>query len=134
MNPSRTIVDTPRVVADVVVVSTRIKLASAWRSPVFVLYSIRVYLQARRSPGVVRASLRAQPLRITFWTLSAWTDEAALHAFIRTDPHRSIMRRIRPWTMDPQVRQWSVPADQLSRARLWAEARERIEFAAGWTR
>lgn len=130
MNPSPTIAGTLRAVPDVVVVSTRIKLTSAWRSPVFVVHSFRVYLQARRSPGIVRASLRAQPWRSTFSTLSVWTDEAALYAFVRTDPHRSIMRRMRPWTTDPQVRQWSVPAGQLSRGRLWAEARQRVETPA----
>ena len=71
-------------------------------------------------------TLRAQPLRRTYWTLSAWTDEAALHAFARTEPHRTIVRRVRPWARTATFRFWTVPADKVTPAELWAEAESRI--------
>jgi hypothetical protein len=72
---------------------------------------------------------RARPLRRTYWTLwtlSAWTDEAALYAFARAEPHRTIMRRVRPWAKTARFRFWSEPADKLAPAELWAEAERRI--------
>jgi hypothetical protein len=71
-------------------------------------------------------TLRAQPLRRTYWTLSAWTDEAALNSFARAEPHRTIMRRARPWARTVTFRFWSVPAGELTPVKLWAEAERRI--------
>ena len=59
-------------------------------------------------------SLRAYPLRGIFWTLSAWTDEAALGAFAGTDPHRTIIENIRPWAKEATFRFWTVSANALA--------------------
>jgi len=101
---------------------SRFELTSAWRSPGFFAYAMRIWRQVRRSPGIVGVSLRAYRLRGTFWTLSAWTDEAALQAFARTDPHRTIMRRLRPRAGTATFRFWTVPACKLVPVQLWAEA------------
>jgi hypothetical protein len=58
-------------------------LTTAWRSPAFLGYALRIWLQARRSPGIMGLALRAQPLKATFWTLSAWSSQAALRDFAR---------------------------------------------------
>jgi hypothetical protein len=76
-------------------------------------------------------SPRAQPLKGTFRTLSAWTDEQALASFARTDPHAAALRRIRPWTKSSTFRFWSVPVRELtsgtfSPAGLWADAVARV--------
>ena len=63
---------------DIVILGSRFELTSAWRSPAFLGHALRIWLQARRSPGIIGVSLRAQPLRATFWTLSAWSSQAAL--------------------------------------------------------
>ena len=115
-----------------VVMASRFELRTAARSPVFLVHSLRLWRQARRSPGLIGVSLRAQPLRGTFWTLSAWTGEQALKAFARTDPHASSMRRIRPWTKDATFRFWSLPvaeiaSEDFSAAGLWADAVARID-------
>jgi hypothetical protein len=55
-----------------------------------------VVRQLERTDGLVGYSLRAQPLAKTFWTLSAWTDEAALGAFAAAMPHVSVMAKLRP--------------------------------------
>ena len=119
---------------DAYVMASRFELTSAWRSPAFLAQAIRVWRQARRSPGVLGVSLRAQLLRRTYWTLSVWTDEAALRTYARTDPHRTVMRRVRPWARTATFRFWTVPAGELASAaapaRLWAEAERRIGAAA----
>lgn len=97
-----------------------------WRSPAFLAQSIRAWRQARRSPGVLWVTLRAQPLRRTYWTLSAWTDQAALYAFARAEPHRTVMKRTRPRARTATFRFWTADAGQLTPDLLWAEAERRI--------
>jgi heme-degrading monooxygenase HmoA len=92
----------------------------------FLTLSVRIWRQARRSPGMVGVSLRAFPARKTYWTLSAWADEAALREFARTDPHRTIMKRARPWTRTATFRFWTVAAGELKPESLWADAEARI--------
>ena len=76
-------------------------------------------------------SLRAQPLRATFWTLSAWSSQAALRDFARADPHRSIVARVRPWAKTAVLQTWTVPGGEagpaaLDPAALWEQAEARI--------
>jgi hypothetical protein len=114
---------------DAFVMGSRFELSSPWRSAMFLMLSLRIWRQARRSPGLVGVSLRAFPARKTYWTLSAWADEAALREFARTDPHRTIMKRARPWTKTATFRFWTVPAGELKPAALWADAEARINAA-----
>lgn len=114
-----------------VVMASRFELTTAVRSPLFLAHSLRLWRQARQSAGILGVSLRAQPLKGTFWTLSAWTGQQALAAFAGTDPHASSMRRIRPWMKNATFRFWSVPASEIASetftpAGLWADAVTRI--------
>jgi|HubBroStandDraft_2_1064218.scaffolds.fasta_scaffold574011_2 hypothetical protein len=106
------------------IMGSRFELSSAWRSPAFLMHALRIWRQARHSPGILGVSLRAHPVAGIYWTLSAWTDEAALRAFAGTDPHRTIMKRARPWTKSATFRFWT--ADDLAPSRLWADAVSRI--------
>lgn len=112
------------------IMASRFRLKTALRSPQFLVYAIRIWRQARSSQGILGVSLRAYPLRGTFWTLSAWTDEAALRTFARADPHRTIIGNIRPWAKEATFRFWTVPADELAPRDLWADAGTRIERPA----
>lgn len=111
---------------DAFVMGSRFELKSSWRSPTFLMMAMRIRRQARQSPGLLGVSLRAYPLRGAFWTLSAWTDEAALRRFAGADPHRTIIKRARPWTKSATFRFWSVPADALAPKDLWESAEHRI--------
>jgi hypothetical protein len=111
---------------DATVMASRFQLTTAWRSPAFLARSLRVWHHARHSPGLLGVSLRAQPLKGTFWTLSAWTDRDALSRFARAEPHHTLMRTSRPWTKDPVFRFWTAPTAQLNPAQLWADAQTRI--------
>jgi hypothetical protein len=112
--------------AEAYVMASKFELTSGWRSPAFLAQSIRAWRQARRSPGVLGVTLRAQPLRLTYWTLSAWTGQGALDAFARAEPHRTIMRRVRPWAKTATFRFWTADAGRLTPDQLWAEAERRI--------
>lgn len=125
-------IDQPGAGPDAQVMSSRFELKTAWRSPQFLIYSLRLWRQARRSAGILGVSLRAQPLAGVFWTLSAWTSRQALTTFAGTDPHAAALTRIRPWMRDSTFRFWSVPAGDITGASfrpadLWADAQRRIE-------
>ncbi len=125
---------------DIVILGSRFELTSAWRSPAFLGHALRIWRQARRSPGIMGVSLRAQPLRATFWTLSAWSSQAALRDFARADPHRSIVARVRPWAKTAVLQTWTVPGGEadpatpgpaaLDPAALWEQAEARISGAS----
>ena len=108
------------------VMASKFELTSGWRTPAFLALAIRAWRQARRSSGVLGVTLRAQPLRLSYWTLSAWTGKDALDVFARAEPHRTIMRRVRPWAKTATFRFWTADATQLAPDRLWAEAERRI--------
>ncbi|MER6347510.1 DUF3291 domain-containing protein [Streptomyces sp. NPDC001595] len=107
-----------------VVMASRLELKSLLSVPRFFLLSLVVFRQVRRSPGLIGASLRAEPLKRTFWTLSAWRDQAALEAFNRTDPHAKSVRGLRPAMKGSVFVFWNAEADQLPVD--WDEARRRL--------
>ncbi|MGW4468153.1 hypothetical protein [Nonomuraea sp. NPDC004354] len=104
------------------VMASRFELRSLWHVPGFLFQSMRILLQARRSPGAVGATLKAAPLRRTFWTLSAWTSDEALSTFARSQPHRSIIGAYRDRMAGSTFKFWTAerPAD-------WAEAHTRLK-------
>ena len=119
----------PTLPTDVMIMASRFELTTAWHSPAFLVRSLRVWRQARRSPGALGMSLRAQPLRATFWTLSAWTDRDALSRFARAEPHQTVMRTARPAMKASVFRFWTIPAGDLRPVELWIDAQARV--AAG---
>jgi hypothetical protein len=119
---------------DVLMMGSRFVLASPWRVAPFLAASFGVWRQALAAPGNAGVALDAQLGSRTFWTLSAWTGEDALHAFVAAEPHRTVMRRTRPWASEVTFRFWSVPAATLDSQGtmapgLWSAARERIAGA-----
>ncbi|MGY1821947.1 antibiotic biosynthesis monooxygenase [Geodermatophilus sp. SYSU D00079] len=85
-----------------VVVLTQLHLRRFRDVPAFFRDSLAIRRQAMRSPGARSLHLRARPLARHFTTVSWWDDQAAVAAFVRTDPHRTAMRR---W--GPQMREFS---------------------------
>jgi hypothetical protein len=110
--------------ADVVVMASRLEVRSLRDVPGFALASLALWRQARRSPGVLGLTLKAQPLRRTFWTLSAWTGKPALYAYAAAEPHGSTMRAKRGVMRDSTFVFWTVRAGELPIG--WDEAQRRI--------
>lgn len=109
---------------ETVVMASRLEVRSLRHVPGFFLASLALWRQARRSPGAVGLSLKAQLLRRTFWTLSAWSDRAALESYAAAEPHRSTMRSKRAVVRDSTFVFWTVPAGELPIT--WSEAQRRI--------
>jgi hypothetical protein len=98
-------------------------------SPWFIGLTVSVVRQLARTDGLVGYSLRAQPLARTFSTLSAWTDEQSLAAFVREMPHRTVMARLRPHMGATLFTTWTVPGTSLPPS--WDDAIERLTNEAG---
>lgn len=110
--------------ARALVMASRLEVRSLRQVPGFFLASIALWRQSRRSPGAWGVGLRAQPLRRTFWTVSAWSDEKALYAYAGAEPHASTMRRKRAVMRESTFVFWNVPSGELPID--WDEAERRL--------
>ena len=76
--------------ADYVVMASRLPLRHFRHIPRFLRATlVNPARSLRTTPGLVGYALDAQLFRKTFWTLSVWTDDDSLQAFVRA-------RRITP--------------------------------------
>ena len=105
---------------------SRLELARKRHVPGFLIAALRIRRIALRTPGAGGLSLRAQPLRRTFWTLSAWHDEAAIGEFMRTPGHRAVMVKYRDRMAGSHFHTWS-RADQSAGKPSWVDAHRRYE-------
>ena len=110
--PRRT-VTTPEPAGEYVVLASRLPLRSLTRVPWFTGPTVSVVRQLGRTSGLVGYSLLAQPIRKTFWTVSAWTDRDALDAFVRTMPHLAVMGKLRTHMGPTRFITWAAPGSAL---------------------
>jgi heme-degrading monooxygenase HmoA len=102
---------------------TRLRLRS-WRFiPAFAGQALRAALQAKASPGNVGVALLAEAHR-TFWTRTIWTDEAAMHAFLRSGVHRRVMSKLADWCNEAAVAHWT---QAMADAPTWDEVWQRMQ-------
>jgi hypothetical protein len=84
---------------------TRLRLRS-WRFiPAFLVYAMRSSRQARRSEGNLGTGVLNDANK-TFWTRSAWKDEAALKAFLIAQPHLTAMKKLPYWCDEAAIVHW----------------------------
>ncbi|MET9082894.1 DUF3291 domain-containing protein [Streptomyces sp. NPDC004237] len=119
-----TTVNTPAPDAEAFVMASRLEVRSLKDVPRFFAKSLVAWKQVTGAPGAYGASLIAEPLKRTFWTLSAWEDRDALHRYARTEPHKSVMTGLRPTMKGSVFTFWQVPAAQLPID--WTDARRRL--------
>jgi hypothetical protein len=104
--------------------ASRLEVRSLTDVPLFFLKSLVAWKQVRTAPGALGASLIAQPLKRTFWTLSAWEDKQSLYAYAKAEPHHSIMTGLRSAMRESVFTFWDVPAGELPID--WADAKRRL--------
>jgi heme-degrading monooxygenase HmoA len=109
---------------EVVVMASLLQLDSFHRTPGFLRAAMAIRQQVLGAEGAVGVGLNTALPRRTFFTLSAWRDRDALNAFVRSEPHASIMRRYRPAMADSRFVFWNISADKLPPS--WAEAQDRL--------
>lgn len=115
----------------VVVLGSKLELRSYFHTLGFLRAARRVRRQLRHSPGALGVSLIAEPLRKTFWTLSAWSDGSQLDAFVGNLPHADVMRRFHDRLTEASFTTWNhraaaLPAPKSSAEELWREAKDRL--------
>lgn len=119
-----TVPNTPPRDTEVHVFASRFETRTLWGALRFLAGTPAVWRQVRRSPGAYGATLRAKPLRRTFWTLSVWESKDALHAFVRAEAHGSASRGLAPQMRDASFTTWQANSEDLPIA--WSEAMRRL--------
>jgi hypothetical protein len=66
--------------------------------------------QLADAEGLVGYTLRAKPLARDYWTLSVWTDDPALQAFMRASPHVRLLSSLKPFMGPTKFVQWEITA------------------------
>ena len=105
------------------VMASRLELRRLRDVPSFLAAALRIRRQMLAAPGVLGLSLIARPLHRTFWTLSAWQDQAALRAATGRQPHVQIMKHFRPLMAASSFVTWTATDLPIP----WDEARRRLE-------
>ncbi len=108
--------------SDVFVAVTRLKLRSARYGPPFAVATVRVVLEARRSPGFVAGRLATESGG-AFWTITAWEDRAAMRGYRDSGVHRETMPKLKTWCDEASVVHWEQEEGRLPDM---AEALERM--------
>ena len=106
------------------VMASRLPLRSRRTVPRFLRLTLSVVRQLERTDGLVGYTLLAQPMKKTFWTLSAWTDQQHLDAFAGSMPHLAIIRKLRPRMGPTRFTFWTVQGSALPIT--WDEATDRL--------
>ncbi|MFE9772367.1 DUF3291 domain-containing protein [Streptomyces sp. NPDC005931] len=119
-----TVPNTPPAHTEVHVFASRFETRSLWGALRFFLRTPGVWRQVSRAPGAYGASLKAQPLRRTFWTLSVWESREALAAFARSGAHAPTSRSLAPQMRDVTFADWTAKSDDLPID--WSEAGRRL--------
>lgn len=78
-----------------VAMASRLPLKSYGSVPGFLRDTMQVRRQLAQTPGLVGYTLNAGLARKTFLTFSVWEDQASLDRFAASEPHRSIIARLR---------------------------------------
>jgi heme-degrading monooxygenase HmoA len=82
---------------------TRLHLRAWYHLPAFLLHAMKSSNQAQRSNGFIAGGLSADLPHLTFWTVTLWRDEAAMRAFMLSDPHKTSMPRLGNWCDEAAV-------------------------------
>jgi hypothetical protein len=104
---------------------TRLRIRSVWYMPGFLWLALRSAHQAKRAPGNLGTST-LQDARRTFWTKTAWHNEASMRAFMLAGSHKQAMSKLANWCDEASVVQWTQDSAELPD---WSEAHRRMQSA-----
>jgi heme-degrading monooxygenase HmoA len=114
----------PQTGATFVVMASRLPLRSYRRIPSFLRATWRIRRQLATADGLVGYSLDAKIASKTFWTLSAWRDQAALDSFARSEPHRALTTATRLHMNPTTFVTWATTASDIPVP--WKTARAQV--------
>jgi hypothetical protein len=91
---------------------TRLRIRSYRFLVPFAWQAWRSFRQAKQAPGSFGVKVRAAE-GLAFWTLTAWQDDAAMHAYRRARPHRDAMPKLLEWCDEAAVAHWHQASAEL---------------------
>ncbi len=106
---------------------TRLRLRSVRYVPEFIWHTLASSRQVQRAPGFL-GGLLAGDSSWGSWTITAWTDEAAMRAYRNGDAHRRAMPKLLHWCDEASVVHWrqdgpDLPDGAAALRRMVAEGR-----------
>ena len=90
-----------------------VRLSSARILPTFIRMGVRIERQLRHTPGVLAYRTGAQPLNLSFFHLSAWTDVAAIQEFVHAAPHLQAVEQLSGRLGKTAFRYWTIRGSDL---------------------
>ena len=102
---------------------TRLRVRS-WRFlPIFFIQAYRAGRQAAKADGNLAARLLREQ-RNTFWTMTGWSSEGAMKAFMHSGVHQPLLRKLMNWCDEASVVHWTQESNELP---SWVEAHARMQ-------
>ena len=101
---------------------TRFRSRSVLFLPFFALHANRAMGQARKADGLLSGAVQRQTDG-SFWTMTVWRDERAMHGFVASGAHRSALPHLRDWAVEASVVRWMDDSPALP---TWEEAARRM--------
>jgi hypothetical protein len=90
---------------------TRLRIRR-WRFMMpFAIYSLRAARQAQRSPGFIGGWLGPSGSR-AFWTVTVWTDEAAMKRYRDNGAHKAAMSKMLGWADEGAMARYEQPGTE----------------------
>ncbi|MGW2346700.1 DUF3291 domain-containing protein [Streptomyces sp. NPDC001661] len=105
--------NTPPARVEAHVFASRFETRTLWGALKFFARTPAIWRQVGRAPGAYGATLKAAPLRRTFWTLSVWESPKALREFAVSAPHGGISAGLRGQMKDSTFLTWKASTDEL---------------------
>lgn len=101
---------------------TRLHVRSWRHVPSALAATLAAAWQARAAPGNVAVSVLSSTYD-SYWTRTAWQDEASMMAYVHAGVHRRVMSRLLRWCDESSVVHWH---DGAARLPAWDEAHRRL--------
>jgi hypothetical protein len=101
---------------------TRLRLRSWWYLAGFALSARGSLREIARAPGFDGGRLLADR-QLAFWTVTRWTDEAAMTGWRGAGAHGVAMRRLAGWCDEASVVRWQTATPELP---SWEECHRRM--------
>lgn len=102
---------------------TRLHVRSWWYFPAFLFQTLRIARQAAKADGNL-AVILLRDRRRTFWTVTSWSAEGTMRAFMNAKPHGPTMRSLLEWCDEAALVHWTQSGVELP---SWEEAHNRIQ-------
>ncbi len=84
---------------------TRLRLKSPFYLPVFMWNNFLTSRQISKTPGFLAGKLLVDA-KHTYWTMTAWEEQAAMKIFRNSGAHRSVIPKIQDWCDEASVVHW----------------------------